>query len=76
MSAHASHEALTLDSPVPHPTRKARVLKRLGVGEGEGELGADFASIVLPRHYKRGTGQWKANKPIELLELLMAPHPR
>jgi hypothetical protein len=53
---HANHEALTLHSPVAHPrspwlTLLARCgcLKRHGVGEGEGELGADFTSLVLPR---------------------------
>ena len=39
---HASHEALTL----AHPAREIRVLKRHGVSEHEGDLGADF---VLPR---------------------------
>jgi hypothetical protein len=33
-----AHSALTL----PHPAREVRVLKRHGVGEGEGELRADF----------------------------------
>ena len=46
---HASHEALTLHSPVAHLAREVRVLKRHGVGEREGELGADFTSIDLPR---------------------------
>jgi hypothetical protein len=53
---HASHEALTLHSPVAHPgslwlTLLARreCLKRHGVGEREGELGADFSSLVPPR---------------------------
>jgi hypothetical protein len=53
---HASHEALTLHSPVAHPrspwlTLVARweCLKRHGVGERESELGADFSSIVKPR---------------------------
>ena len=55
---HASHEALTLRSPVAHPgspwlTQLARCecLKRHGVGEREGELGADFTSLVMPRFY-------------------------
>src|SRR5271154_4022848 len=50
---HASHEALTFHSPVAHPgspwlTLLARCegLKRHGGGEREGELGADFSSIV------------------------------
>jgi hypothetical protein len=42
---HASHEVLTL----ARPAREVRVLKRHGVGEREGELGADFSSIVLSR---------------------------
>jgi len=25
------------------------VLKRYGVGEGEGEIGSDFTSLVMPR---------------------------
>jgi hypothetical protein len=39
---HASHEALTL-------VTRCECLKRHGVGEREGEVGADFSSIVLPR---------------------------
>ena len=53
---HASHEALTLRSPVAHPgspwltlLARCECLKRHGVGEREGELGADFTSLVLPR---------------------------
>jgi hypothetical protein len=53
---HASHEALTLYSPVAHPgspwltlLARCECLKRHGVGEREGELGADFTSLVLPR---------------------------
>ena len=55
---HASHEALILHSPVAHPrspsltlvhpAREVRVLKRHGVSGGEGELGADFTSLVPP----------------------------
>jgi len=52
---HASHEALTLHSLVAHPRSpwftllaRCEVLKRHGVGEREGELGADFGSLVLP----------------------------
>jgi hypothetical protein len=45
---YASHEALTPHSPVAHPAREVRVVKRHGVGEHEGELRADFSSIVLP----------------------------
>ena len=52
---HASHEALTLHSPVAHRrspwlTLLARCgwLKRHGVVEREGELGSDFGSLVLP----------------------------
>jgi hypothetical protein len=48
---HASHEALTLHSPVAHPRSpsvtllaRCECLKRHGVGEREGELGADFDS--------------------------------
>jgi hypothetical protein len=57
---HASHEALTLHSPVAHPgspyltlLARCECLKRHGVGEREGELGADFSSIVLPNHSSR-----------------------
>jgi hypothetical protein len=46
---HASHEVLTLHSPVAHPRSpsltllaRCEVLKRPGVGERESELGADF----------------------------------
>jgi hypothetical protein len=39
---HASHEALTL-------LARCECLKRHGVGDREGELGADFTSLVLPR---------------------------
>jgi hypothetical protein len=56
---HASHEALTLHSPVAHPALTLRspwltliarceCLKRHGVGEREGELGADFSSVFPP----------------------------
>jgi len=52
---HASHEALTLHSPVAHLgspwltlLARCECLKRHGLGEREGELGADFTSIVLP----------------------------
>jgi hypothetical protein len=50
---HASHEALTLAHPrspsltLAHPG-KVGLLKRHGVGERAGELGADFTSLVLP----------------------------
>ena len=47
---HASYEALTLHSPVVHPRltllARCECLKRHGVGKREGELGADFGSIV------------------------------
>jgi hypothetical protein len=56
VSMHASYEALTLRSPFAHPgspwltlLARCEVLKRHGVGEREGELGADFGSLVLPR---------------------------
>jgi hypothetical protein len=56
VGVHASHEALTLHSPVAHPgspwltlLAKRECLKQHGVGERKGELGADFSSIVLPR---------------------------
>jgi hypothetical protein len=46
---HAIHEALTLHSPVAHPgspwltlLARCECLKRHGVGEREGELGADL----------------------------------
>jgi hypothetical protein len=52
---HASHEALTLHSPVAHRRlpwltllSRCECLKRHGVGRREGELGADFTSLVLP----------------------------
>jgi hypothetical protein len=52
---HASHEALTLHSPVAHPgspwlilLARCERLKRHGVGEREGELGADFTCLVPP----------------------------
>ena len=55
VSVHASHEALTLHSPVAHPgsprftlLARCECLKRHGVGEREGELGTDFSSIALP----------------------------
>ena len=57
VSMHASHEALTLHSPVTHPgspwltlLARCECLKGHGVGEREGELGADFTSIVPPRY--------------------------
>jgi hypothetical protein len=47
-----AHSALTL----PHPTREVRVLKRHGVGEGEGELRADFIcqDTFVPPYLRRG----------------------
>jgi hypothetical protein len=59
---HASHETLTLHSPIAHPTltmthhgspwltllARCECLKRHGVGEREGELGADFSSVYEP----------------------------
>jgi hypothetical protein len=58
---HASHEALTLHSPIAHPRppwltllTRCEVSKRHGVGERESELGANF---VLPK-IKRLTGTW------------------
>src|SRR2546429_398699 len=49
MSVHASHEALTLHSPVTHPgsssltlLARCECLKRHGVGEREGDLGGGF----------------------------------
>ena len=67
MSVYASHEALTFHSPVAHPgsqwltldhpwitlLARCECLRRHGVGEGEGELGADFASVVLPGLWMR-----------------------
>jgi hypothetical protein len=44
--------ALTRRSPfltLPYPACEVGVLERHGVGEGEGELGADFTSFFLPR---------------------------
>src|SRR5207248_7316974 len=56
VNAHASHEALTLHSPVAHPgspwltlLARCECLKRHSVGEREGEIGADFISLVLRR---------------------------
>ena len=55
VSVHASHEALTLHSPVAHPSltllARCECLKRHGVGEREGELGADFTSLVPQRYH-------------------------
>jgi hypothetical protein len=59
---HASREPLILHSPVAypgstltHPAREMRVFKAAWcdrVGEGEGELEADFSSSMLPRVQK------------------------
>src|SRR2546423_10114444 len=46
---HASHEALTRRSPWLTLLARCECLKRHGVGEREGELGANFSSIVMPR---------------------------
>ena len=53
---HVSHEALTLHSPVAHRRSpwltllaRCECLKRHGLGEREGELGADFTSLALPK---------------------------
>jgi hypothetical protein len=48
VSVHASHEALTLHSPWLTLLARCECLKQHGVGEGEGELSADFTSIVPP----------------------------
>src|SRR5271170_4491795 len=40
---------LTLPHPAREGERRASLLKRHGVGEGESELGADFTSLVMPR---------------------------
>jgi hypothetical protein len=55
VSVHASHEALTLHSPCAHPGSpwltllvRCECLKRHGVSEREGELGADFSSVHVP----------------------------
>ena len=45
----AAHPVLTHRSPSLTLLAKVRGLRRHGVGEGEGELGADFTSLVLPR---------------------------
>jgi len=71
VSVHASHETLTLHSPIAHPAltmahpgspwltllARCECLKRHGMGEREGELGADFSSVlransrsILPRY--------------------------
>ena len=42
-------EALTRRSSWLTLAARCECLKRHGVGEREGELGADFSSIVLPR---------------------------
>jgi hypothetical protein len=49
---HVNHEALTLASRVS----EVGVLKRYGVDEGEGELGADFISLILPIRGRLKTG--------------------
>jgi hypothetical protein len=55
---HASHEALTIHSPVAHPgspwltlLARCECLKRHGVGERGGELGADFSTAM---HLEKG----------------------
>jgi hypothetical protein len=60
---HASHEALTLHSPVAHLgspwlTLLARreCLKRHGVGEREGELGADLLLLRCQDHLSNSGG--------------------
>jgi len=52
VSVHASHEALTLRLSVARPRSpwftllaRCECVKRHGVGEREGEVGADFSSI-------------------------------
>jgi len=59
---HASYEALTLHSPVAYPgspwltlLARCECLKRHGVGEREGELGADFSSILVPKRGPSGS---------------------
>jgi hypothetical protein len=46
---HAGHEALTRRSPWLALLARCECLKPHGVGECEGELGADFSSILLQR---------------------------
>ena len=43
------HEAPTLHSPWLTLLARCECLKRHAVGEREGELGADFSSLVMPR---------------------------
>src|SRR5580658_8736309 len=54
VSVHASHEALTLSltrgSPWLTLLARCECLKRHGVGEREGELGADFTSVCCAQH--------------------------
>src|SRR5205823_10678719 len=44
-----AHPSLTHRSPSLTLLARCECLKQHGVGEREGELGADFTSIVLPR---------------------------
>jgi hypothetical protein len=54
VSVHASHDALTLHSPIASPSltllARCECLKRHGVGEGEGELGMDFSFSCAAKH--------------------------
>ena len=49
---YASYEALTMAHPSLTLPARCECLKRHGVGEREGELGADFTSLVLLRPYR------------------------
>ena len=44
-----SRAIITHDSPSAHPTREECWLKQHRVGEGRGELGADFTTFYWPR---------------------------
>ena len=67
---HASHEALTLHSPWLTLLARCECLKRHGVGEREGDLGAD---LVLPRNPPIGCGEL-ASFSVSMSHALGAPN--
>jgi hypothetical protein len=48
-STRVSRPTLTCGSPSTHPAREVQMLKRHCVGEVQGERGADFTELDLPR---------------------------
>jgi len=69
----SAHPSLTRRSPWLTLLARCECLKRHGVSEHEGELGADFSSIVLPKKIPRPTTYNVFRIPI--INFLIPPRP-